>query len=373
MRVIHIAPLFLPLDPEMKYGGIERIIISLMKKEGRLGVDLRAIASSDSTIPGLLPTTGSIGVGDIYSTTISKDVVRGNSWSKMEHVAETLRYIEQNRDAVFHVHDDYLLPFLDPNTIPFVLTLHSPYEDFWMNESHPKVVSKADNLVAISHKQQEIFESHNYRIFGVVYNGIDTEEHQYSLQKDDFLFSLSAIAPHKGQHAAIEVAKASGNSLVIAGNIVNQEYFNSEVKPHIEYDLSSEQDKLKAYLSLPEGPKIVYVGPVNDIQKKPLFAQARAFLMPIFWEEPFGLVAVEALAGATPVIAMSRGALPELVLQGKTGYLCEDGREMVNALQELDKLDYRACRKDAEERFSSEKMARDYLTLYETALRKTKG
>jgi glycosyltransferase involved in cell wall biosynthesis len=363
--VVHVAPPFLPLDPQMKYGGIERVILSLLSKQKEIsGHDILVIAPSDSTIAGLIPTVRSIGVADIYSTMIDKDEVRKNTWVKMEHVAAVLNQMQNNHDTVFHLHDDYLLPFAVNTCAPFVMTLHSPYEEFWTTETSPDVVREARGLVAISRKQKEIFESHGYQVLDVIYNGIDVELHQHSAQKDDFLLTLSAIAPHKGQHIAIDISKASGKPLIIAGNIANTQYHEAKVRPHIQYDLSCEADKLTAYRALPHGQKIVYVGPVDDEQKKPLYAKAEAFLMPILWEEPFGLVAVEALAGGTPVITMNRGALPEIVQNGETGYICDNVREMIHAVSRLHRISPHMCRRSAEERFSSKKMAERYLEIY---------
>jgi glycosyltransferase involved in cell wall biosynthesis len=357
----------------MKYGGIERVVLSLIRKQRQTENEIEVIAPSDSKVQGLIQTVKSIGVDDIYQASTPKDKVRANSWTKMAHAAMVLDNARGRQDTVFHAHDDYLLPFFSSIGSNIIMTLHSPYEEFWMTEDFPDITDHTGSLIAISHKQRQIYESHGYKIMAVVYNGIDVEEHQHSLQKDDFLLSLSAVAPHKGQHTAIELAKQKGLPLIIAGNIANNDYYNEKIRQHMTHDLTAEQDKLAAYRQLPQGPKIVYVGPVNDEQKKPLYAQARAFLMPVYWEEPFGLVAVEALAGATPVIAMERGALPELINPGITGFLCKDEQGMADAIDKIDTLDKQACRQDAEARFSSQKMAEDYIRIYEQLLHESRA
>ena len=365
MKIIHVAPPFLPLDSNMDYGGTERVIISLINKELRSGLNqVQVIAPQDSTLSGLLPTISSIGVDEIYQEATPKIKVRFNSWAKMANVGKVLEYAAQNRTSVFHVHDDLLVPFFPQIGNQVLMTLHSPYEEFWMTEEFPGIEKIARNLVAISNKQKQIYQSHNYSIREVIYNGIDIENHPYSYLKDDFLLSLGAIVPHKGQYQAIQIAKSTDNSLILAGNIGNQIYFDREIKPHIEYDLSDQLDKLAAYRQLPLRPKIVYVGSVNDVQKLPLYAQAKAFLMPVSWEEPFGLVAIEALAGGTPVIATARGALPELIDSGRTGFLCNTPAEMSEALRSIKNINPQDCRRYVEDNFSLDMTVRKYLEPY---------
>lgn len=365
MIIVHVAPPFLAIDKTMKYGGTEREILSLSRKQEEAGYHTKILAPADSTVDGLIPTTRSIGVDEIYTPTLDKHKVRANSWGKLEHVAKVLEYNTTNDDLFFHVHDDYLVPFLPLLKVPSVVTLHSPYEDFWPAEEYPELMAKTRNLIALSQSHKRIYESYGYTIRGVVYNGIDVENFPFSVQKDDYLLSLSAIATHKGQKVAVDVALASRRNLIIAGNIGDQDYFNREIKPHLHYDLSSSEDKLAAYRALPPGRKVVYVGAVNDEQKKPLLARASAFLMPILWEEPFGLVVVESLACGTPVIAFSRGSMPELIQSGKTGYLCTTPAEMVQTLERITSIEHALCRRDVEERFSSNKAAQEYLTLYQ--------
>jgi glycosyltransferase involved in cell wall biosynthesis len=364
MKIVHVAPPFLALDENMKYGGIERVIMSLVKKERCLVDDVKIIAPSDSNIMGLVPTVKSIGVDDIYSPSIDREAVRQNSLSKIAHIAKVLEFSAENYDSILHFHDDYFAPFMRQISSRALLTLHSPYEEFWMTEEFPEASAQAKNLIAISRKQGEIYSSHGFNMRSVVYNGIEVDTFPFSAETGSFLLSLSGILPHKGQHLALEFAKSAGLDLVIAGNIANQEYFDRMIRPNIQYDLSNEEDKLGAYRMLGKGPKAVFVGPVNDEQKKPLYAAAKAFIMPVLWEEPFGLVAIEALACGTPVIASNRGALPELIDVGRTGFLCGSDSDFVDAISNIGSLDRLACRKVAESRFSSDAMARSYIEIY---------
>lgn len=364
MNVVHVAPPFLALDESMKYGGTERVINSLRRKQKELGLETRVLACSDSTVEGLIPTVKSIGVNDIYGKGIEHDTVRRHTYIKLDHIAQVLSYAQQHPDVLLHVHDDFLLPFLSSLPHLSIMTVHSDYGTFWQTEEHPQLTSSYQNMVAISQSHKRELTAHNLPIRAVVYNGLEASEFPFLDKKDDFLLSLSAIAPHKGQHIAIDVAQKAGKTLVIAGNITDLDYFNS-FKEAIQFDLSDEKDKFTAYKALPAGQKIVYVGSVNDEQKKPLYAHAEAFLMPISWEEPFGLVMIEALACGTPVLAFDRGAAPEIVQSGVNGYICHDVGEMIQKLGDLKSISPQECRRGMEQNFSLDKMARDYLRLYE--------
>ena len=367
MKIIHIAPPFLALKEGMEYGGTERDILALNKKQREQGLETRIIATSDSTLnrtDTLLPTVDSIGVADIYDQNLTSSAHRSNTYAKLEHCAAVMRYVSNEPEAFLHVHDDYLLPFLNLLPNPSLLNIHGDYETFWQPEKHPLLMRGYSPLIAISHSHKKIFESHGFSIKGVVYNGIPIESFPFRDRKREYLLTLSAIAPHKGQKTAVSVAQALGRDLIIAGNVVDQAYFCS-FKDAIAHDLSSHSHKLSAYLELPANPKIVYVGSVNDEQKKPLFSHAKAFLMPIEWEEPLGLVMIEALACGTPVIAFNRGAVPEIVVDGKTGYIVETAAEMIEAVKKIDRINPHDCRKYAEQNFSMDLMAQRYSALYQ--------
>jgi glycosyltransferase involved in cell wall biosynthesis len=168
------------------------------------------------------------------------------------------------------------------------------------------------------------------------------------VEKNAPLVFLGRIEPVKGTHLAIEVARRSGMPLVIAGNIPDEhhEYFGTQIAPHLD------------------GVSISYVGPVNDVEKNSLLGRARAFLMPIQWDEPFGIVMAEALACGTPVIGLKRGSVPEVVADGVTGFVCADVREMVEAAGRVDQLDRSACRVRAEAMFSEDTIVEGFLRVY---------
>lgn len=184
----------------------------------------------------------------------------------------------------------------------------------------------------------------------LVYNGVSMDVYDFSptVSDDAPLVFLGRIEHIKGTHLAIEVAQRTGRRLVIAGNIPreHQAYFDEQVKPHLD------------------GERISYVGQVDDRQKNALLGQAAAFLMPILWEEPFGIVMAEALACGTPVLGLSRGAVPEVVEDGVTGFVRDVVDGLVASVGRLDELDRRASRERAERLFSDRAVVEGYLAVY---------
>ena len=163
---------------------------------------------------------------------------------------------------------------------------------------------------------------------------------------------IGRMAPQKGFHTGIEIAKKSGCPLIIAGNIDKDEgdYFQTQIDPHID------------------GSQIKYVGPVDDEAKRELLLKARAFLMPIEWHEPFGIVMAEAMACGTPVVGFPLGAVPEVVNQGTTGFICNDITEAASAIQHIGAIERAACRQHVEENFSKSVVTERYISAYTDVL-----
>jgi len=188
---------------------------------------------------------------------------------------------------------------------------------------------------------------------GVVYNAIDVDTFPYREQKDDYVLFLGRITPEKGTHLAIEAAKRAGMRIVLAGKVATadeKEYFDEVVHP------------------LLDGKHAEFIGEADAKLKRELYAGARALLLPLQWDEPFGLVMIEAMACGTPAICFPRGAAPEIVLDGKTGYLVQDVDEMVQALSRLDAIEPWLCRAHVEDNFSPSALADNYLEVYQRIL-----
>ncbi|WP_420457539.1 glycosyltransferase family 4 protein [Rubrivirga sp.] len=180
-----------------------------------------------------------------------------------------------------------------------------------------------------------------------VFNGVplDTYTFRDRVEDDAPLVFLGRVERIKGAHTAIDVAEKSGRRLVIAGNVSDDAYFDAEVRPRLS-------------------DRIEYVGPVDDVQKNELLGGALAFLMPIEWEEPFGIVMAEALACGTPVVGTPRGSVPEVVLDGVTGFIRPTVAGLAQAVGQVAGLDRAACRADCEARFSDRAIVDAYEALY---------
>lgn len=187
---------------------------------------------------------------------------------------------------------------------------------------------------------------------GAVSNAIDYESYPLGQKGQGYLLALSAIAPRKGIHTAVEVARRAQRRLIVAGNVQkgNEGYFRRYIEPFVDNQLIS------------------YFGEANTDQKKELYAGADCLLFPVQWDEPFGLVMIEAMACGAPVIAFDRGAVREVMADGETGFIVEDVDGMVQALTKIDSIDRRRCREHVEHHFGVARMADDYLALYQRML-----
>jgi glycosyltransferase involved in cell wall biosynthesis len=189
----------------------------------------------------------------------------------------------------------------------------------------------------------------------VIYNAVPVERMRFAahVPADGPLAFLGRIEAIKGAHVAIEVARQSGRRLILAGNVpddaTSRAYFESQVKPHID------------------GDRVQYVGPVDDAAKQDLLCGAAAFLMPVLWDEPFGIVMAEALACGTPVLGLRRGAVPEVVTDGVTGVVADTTEGLVRAVGAIPTLSRSACRAAAESRFSPTRLVDRYEEVFDLA------
>jgi glycosyltransferase involved in cell wall biosynthesis len=187
---------------------------------------------------------------------------------------------------------------------------------------------------------------------GVVHNAVDVKSFPFQQEKGEHLLFLSRISPEKGPEAAVEVAKRSGRRLIVAGKVddADRVYFDTKIRP------------------LFDGEQVRFVGEADARTKRELYRHAAAVLMPIRWEEPFGLVLAEAQACGTPVITFNRGAAPEIVVDGESGFVVDTVDEMVDAVGRLKEIDPEKCRRNVERRFDAPIMARNYLAAYRRIL-----
>ena len=186
-----------------------------------------------------------------------------------------------------------------------------------------------------------------------IHHGIDLRLYPVVKNKQQYLSFIGRIAPIKGTHIAIDVAQRTGIPLKIAGQVqpINREYFEKKIRPHID------------------GKLVEYVGPADLRDKNELLGNSMAMLFPIQWNEPFGLVMVEAMACGTPVIAYPYGSVPEIMKEGVSGFIVPDAPSAAAAIKNVDKVDRKKCREYFETRFTSARMAEDYLAIYERLIK----
>ena len=336
MRVALIASPFIEVPPR-HYGGTELFIARLAEGLKAQGVDVVVYANGASTVNverrWLYREPQWPIEGDIYDNL--KDI---------NHSFWSVRDASEDCDII-HLNN---VPALAASRFvkqPFVYTIHHPHvpglSEYFAD--YPQV-----QYVTISDFQ---LREEQMPYMRTIRHGIRMDNFEVNLGPREYLAFLGRIAPMKGTHLAIEVAKRTGIPLKIAGEVqpLFQEYYDREIKPHID------------------GKLIEYVGEVGLKEKNELLGKARAFLFPIQWNEPFGLVMVEAMACGTPVIALQGGSVPEVVKPGVSGAICANVDEMVSAVQE-GKFEPEVVRRYVEENFTVERMTRDYLAVYEEAL-----
>jgi glycosyltransferase involved in cell wall biosynthesis len=333
LKILLTADPELPVPP-IQYGGIERIVHLLAEGLVNRGHDVTLIAHARSRTRAKLTPFKSLDPGSLVGL--------------LSHSALVSRTIALSAFDVVHSHSR--LAYMAP-----VLGMRVPKLMSYQRKVTPRSIKWARRLAGNSIEfsavsQDMIADVQHLAPWHVVYNGVPIGAYTYqaAVGTNAPLTFLGRIEPIKGPHLAIEIAKHSKTPLVIAGNIPaeHQGYFQTEVAPHLD------------------GTSISYLGPVDDAEKNVLLGRAKAFLMPILWDEPFGIVMAEALACGTPVIGLRRGSVPEVVSDGVTGFVCSDMNDMVRAVGRVGQLDRSACRARAEAMFSEDSVVDGFLTIY---------
>lgn len=369
MKILQISTPFLPVSSYLKYGGSERIVYFLDKELHLRSLSAGVVAPQGSKPASCLYPTipKAIGVDDVLNKS-NKDSAFARFAVRASHAAQAIKYAnELDEIDVIHLHDDNILPFDFLINKPSLITLHSDIDSFWDLSMTPFLKERKSKFVSISQSQRRIYKLKGHRVDYVVYNGVEEDKFFPSELIYPYLLSLGSVQHVKGQDKAIEAAKKTGLDLIIAGNIGDFKFFEEKIHPNITHDLTKEEDKLSAYLSIKDsqGGNIIYVGPVNDEQKAPLYSHATAFLMPIDWEEPFGLVMVESMMSGVPVIAFNRGSIPEVVNDGITGFIVNNLEEMIDAVRNLNIFDRKKVREISVHNFGKSKMVDNYIEVYQ--------
>lgn len=332
MRIALIAAPFIAVPPA-EYGGTELFVAQLAEGLVKAGVEAVVYANGESTVHAELRWIYERGEWPIKQPE--------RAWIReLNHNSWAIRDALKDCDIV-HVQSSQALAFSQFVDRPFVLTLHGPHEPYLSDyyARYPDV-----HYVCISDAQCGE-ESMAHR--RTIHHGIDLSLYRLVENKQQYLSFIGRIAPIKGTHIAIEVAHRTGIPLKIAGEVqpAFREYFEKKIRPKID------------------GKMIEYIGPADLKAKNELLGNSMAMLFPIQWSEPFGLVMVEAMACGTPVLALPGGSVPEVVVNGVSGYICRSIPEMTRRVRDL-KMKPADVRRYVEENFSVDVMVRNYVRLY---------
>jgi glycosyltransferase involved in cell wall biosynthesis len=341
MRILQIAPLWESVPPPA-YGGTEAVVSILTEELVRLGHDVTLAASGDSQTNARLAS--------VYPSSLrTAEHLVDRSPYDWVHVGSALASAPQF-DIVHNHAGELVMAMAGGVRTPLLTTMHC-----LMTTDTQFVWNRyvgAYNTISDAQQYALPDITGPARFMGHVYNAIDVASFPFETDKDDYLLFLSRISPEKGPHLAIEVARRTGRRLLIAGKIdrVDQRFYDEVVRDSID------------------GDQIVLVGEANANEKRELYRKAAAVLMPLTWEEPFGLVMPEAMACGTPVIALRRGSASELILHNETGFVVDTVDEMVDAVAAIPSIDPARCREHVTANFSPHIMATNYIRLYENVL-----
>ncbi|MEJ0052823.1 MAG: glycosyltransferase family 4 protein [Methylovirgula sp.] len=340
MRIAQIAPLYEAVPPRL-YGGTERVVSWLTEELVALGHDVTLFASGDSRTSATL--------APMWPCALRLDgSVREPSAlhiAMLEHV-----YQRSHEFDLLHFHLDYF-PFslFTRQSTPFVTTLHGRLD---LPELQPvfKTFSSLP-LVSISDSQRR--PAPNARWARTIHHGMPENLLTPIPAEPRYLAFLGRISPEKRVDRAIKIAIRAGLPLKIAAKVdaADVDYFEEQIRPLLTHD------------------NIEFIGEIGDVQKPEFLSGALALIVPIDWPEPFGIVMIEAMACGTPVIAFNRGSVPEVIEDGVTGFIVEDETSAVGAIRRLSQLSRAQIRKRFEERFTSRRMANDYIEVYNELIR----
>jgi glycosyltransferase involved in cell wall biosynthesis len=339
LRVGIVAPLWAAVPPR-SYGGIERHLHLLVEELTRRGHDVTLFATADSHTAGRLHPVCDEAVADMMD--------RGDA-AFYEHyvnagVAAAVRSAPDFDILHFHV-GMAAVPLAALARAPVLHTMHNgiTVDDVWVLNRHPDVA-----VTALSRRQIAAVPSSRRESIRVVPYGIDVD-HCAVADAPQHLVFLGRMAPHKGPDEAVRIARAAGRPIVLAGAPVTASehaWFEKEVEP------------------LLEAPDVTWIGGIGETDKDALFRHAAALVLPIRWDEPFGLVMLEAIARGVPVLALRRGSVPEVIEPGLTGWYAESSEGLAAFVEAAERLDRGAVRERARQRFSVQRMADDYLAVY---------
>jgi glycosyltransferase involved in cell wall biosynthesis len=338
LRIGLVAPLWYPVAADR--GGIEQVIFLLARELVAVGHDVTLLASGDSVCAGHLVPVCPEGVAPAMEQGRASDY----SLHELATIGQALRRAPEV--DVLHSHlGTRLIPFAAFAATPVVHTVHTSIsrDMRWLVAQFPGAW-----ISTVSCWQAAALDG--VAAARVIPNGIDLEAFPFSPDADDYLLVLGRIEARKGIDAAIDASSAAGRRLVIAGSVADRAYFETRIRPRLD------------------GERVRWVGAVSGAEKVRLLQRAHGLLFTVQWEEAFGLVMIEAMACGTPVVALTRGAVPEIVSNGTNGYHAPDAADLPALIAKLDALERARVRASVEGCYSHRRMVAEYVALYRHAL-----
>ena len=335
MKIAMLAPIAWRTPP-VHYGPWELVTSLLTEELIRKGIDVTLFATADSLTAATLSSVSPRGYEE--DRTIDAKV-----WECL-HISNCFEHAEAF-DIIHNQFDFLPLSYAGLTDTPVVTTIHGfssprimPVYRKYNHRTHYVSISDADRSPELDY-------------IATIHHGIDTGNFTYNADPaGDYMLYYGRIHPDKGTKEAVEIAMALDMPLIIAGIIQDEEYFNTRVKPFLK-----------------EG-KIEYIGSVGDDRRDALLGNARLLVHPISFNEPFGLSIVEAMACGTPVVAFNKGSMPELIVDGRNGFLAENSGDAIEKIRRIDTISRQSCREHVEQNFSKEIMAGRYIEVYQKIL-----
>jgi len=355
MKIAIIAPPWIPVPPP-RYGGIELVVYNLAEGLAALGHEVLLFAPKDSSVScRLFPYLEQRQFYFGLNSPLQEKVLVGELASKYAYAMAAYEKADM-------VHNHTLSQSPGNIDIPIVHTLHGPANEGTIKKCVEFSKYPNHHFVAISNRQREnyITLNSNINFIDTVHNSIDVKSIGWNANKEDFFLFVGRVNWEKGLEMAMRVASRSNINLVMAVKMsedFEKEFFRKEIKPLID-----------------QYPKGLLLKLHEDLPREmilDLYRRAKCTLFTSQWEEPFGLVMIESMACGTPVIGLRRGAVPEVIVDGKTGFVVDAEDEMVQATKNIDKIKPQNCRKHVEENYSREKMAENYIAVYKKILSET--
>lgn len=346
MRIAVIIPPFTTI-PTLGQGGTERIaqgmIDELLKRDHEVTLIGAGDCQTDAKFIKIFDKT-------IAEQKFDNAFVEASRPLRIEtaYITKVMKYLSDHDgefDVIYnHMRGGFLLlPIAEKIKTPIISVFHLP-----LFEEVVSAVSdfKNPNVISISNNQRKPAGG-RINFLDTIYNGLDLNEFEFNDKPEDYFMFMGAMGEHKSPHLAIEAAKKAGVKLVLVGGKKREPYFSEKIAPQIDDN------------------NVKYLGEVSSEERVKIFKNAKGFLFPITWEEPFGLVIIEAMACGTPVIAFNHGAMGEIIDDGKDGFVVDGVKGMTEAIGKIGQIDRRACRKKIEEKFTYEKMVDGYLKAYD--------